>query len=105
MIVNVICFLNIRMEWLNLENNSFLVIWLQNQFIYGFKVFVIDKETLTTTYQNIEKPQAGETLDGMIERILVEYNISDFAIKAENKMNIKGLEKILCEKGFNKYNF
>ena len=83
MIVNVICFLNIRMEWLNLENNSFLVIWLQNQFIYGFKVFVIDKETLATTYQNIEKPQAGETLDGMIERILVEYNISDFAIKAE----------------------
>ena len=88
-----------------MENNSFIVIWLQNQFIYGFKIFIIDKDSLTTTYQSIEKPQTGETLDGMIERILVEYNISDFAIKAENKMDIRGLEKILCEKGFNKYNF
>ena len=88
-----------------MENNSFLVIWLQNQFIYGFKVFVIDKESLTTTYQSIEKPQAGETLDGMIERILMEYNITDFAIKAENKMDTRGLEKLLIEKGFNKYSF
>lgn len=88
-----------------MENNTFLVVWLQNQFIYGFKIFIIDKTTFKTTYSNIEKPQNGETLADMIERLLIEYNVQDYAIKAENNMDVSELNKILINKGFNKYNF
>lgn len=97
--------LNTRMEWLKLENNSFLVVWLHNQFIYGFKIFIIDKATFKTTYSNIEKPQNGESLADMIERLLIEYNVQDYAIKVENNMDVSELNRILISKGFNKYTF
>lgn len=88
-----------------MENNNFLVIWLQNQFIYGFKIFIVDKNNFKTTYSNVEKPQNGESLANMIERLLIEYNVQDYAIKAESNMDVSELNKILIEKGFNKYTF
>ncbi len=88
-----------------MENNNFLVIWLQNQFIYGFKIFIVDKNSFKTTYSNVEKPQNGESLANMIERLLIEYNVQDYAIKAESNMDVSELNKILIEKGFNKYTF
>lgn len=88
-----------------MENNTFLVVWLHKQFIYGFQIYIIEKETFKKVYANVEKPQTGESLAEMIERLLINYDVKDYAIKTEGGMDISVIDKILKEKGFNKYTF
>lgn len=74
-------------------------------FTYGIKIFIIDKSTLKTELQKIIKPNLNETLEEMLERILLEYNIKDFVFKPKEGCNHMQLEQLLINKGFNKYIF